>query len=192
MSAAATATVTTISPTCPAEWRAWLERHSTTADEVWVVIHHAGSATPGVSHREAIEEAICFGWIDSLARRHEPGSWRQRFSPRNPRSAWSTVNRQLVEKLTAQGRMTPHGQAAVDLAQRTGTWSLLAEAQRGVVPDDLRERLAADEAAARHFAAFPPSARRAALESIARAKRPDTRERRIARIVERAARGERP
>ena len=174
------------------EWRAWLEAHAGTADEVWLVIRHARSATPSVSHREAIEEALCFGWIDSLARRHGADSWRQRFTPRNPRGAWSTVNRRLVARLTAEGRMTPAGQAAVDLAKRTGTWTLLADAQDGIVPDDLREALAADAASTAHFAALSPSARRAVLESLARAKRPETRRRRIARTVEHAARGERP
>jgi uncharacterized protein YdeI (YjbR/CyaY-like superfamily) len=91
-----------------------------------------------------------------------------------------------VEQLTAQGRMTPAGQAAVDQAKRTGTWSVLADAQNGVVPDDLRAALDADPAAAAGFAALSPSARRAALESIARAVRPPTRERRIAATVARA------
>lgn len=175
-----------------AEWRAWLRDNSETADEVWLVIQHVGSATPSVRHGEAIEEALCFGWIDSLARKHDAESRVQRFSPRNPRGAWSTINRELVERLSAQGLMTPRGQAAVDLAKRTGTWSLLADAQNGVVPDDLRERLDADEAAAGHFDAFSRSARRAILEWIARAKRPETRQRRIERTVERAAQNLRP
>jgi uncharacterized protein YdeI (YjbR/CyaY-like superfamily) len=175
-----------------AQWRAWLRDNCQTADEVWLVIQHASSATPSVRHDEAIEEALCFGWIDSLARKRDAESRYQRFTPRNPRSAWSKVNRELVERLTAQGLMTPHGQAAVDLAKRTGTWSMLADAQDGVVPDDLRERLAADEAAARHFDAFSRSTKRAILEWIARAKRPETRQRRIARTVESAARNERP
>lgn len=169
-----------------AQWREWLQDNAATADEVWLVIHHKGSGIPCAQHAEAIEEALCFGWIDSLARRHDAGSWRQRFTPRSPKGVWSTVNRALVERLTADGLMTPAGQAAVDLAKRTGMWDLLAEAQAGVVPDDLRARLDAD--AARNLAAFPPSARRALLESIARARRPDTRERRVAHAADCAAR----
>ena len=175
-----------------AEWRAWLAAHGDTAAEVWLVLPHARSATPSVTHREAIEEALCAGWIDSHARKHDAGSWRLRFTPRKLASAWSAINRELVARLTAEGRMTPRGEAAVALAKRTGTWSMLAEAQRGVVPDDLREALDADPVAAAHFAAFSPSARRAVLEWLARAKRPDTRLRRIARTVEAAARDERP
>jgi uncharacterized protein YdeI (YjbR/CyaY-like superfamily) len=176
-----------VEPATREEWREWLQAHAASAAEIWLVIPHAGSGRPGISHRQAIEEALCFGWIDSMARRHDDSSWRQRFSPRRPTAHWSKINRELVEQLTAQGRMTAAGQAAVDLAKRTGTWSALAEAQDGVVPDDLRSALDADPAAAAGFAAQSPSARRAALESVARAVRPSTRQRRIAAIVARAA-----
>jgi uncharacterized protein YdeI (YjbR/CyaY-like superfamily) len=175
-----------IEPASREQWRGWLEAHSASAAEVWLVIPHARSGRQGISHREAIEEALCFGWIDSLARRHDDSSWRQRFSPRRPTAAWSKVNRELVQQLTAQGRMTQAGQDAVDLAKRTGTWSMLADAQDGVVPDDLRAALDTDPAAAAGFAALSPSARRAALESIARAVRPQTRHQRIAAIVSKA------
>lgn len=193
MTATATATgMRTFRAANRAEWRAWLRDNCETANEVWLVIQHVGSGTPGVRHSNAIEEALCFGWIDSLARKLDATSWGLRFTPRNPRGAWSNVNRELVERLTAQGLMTPHGQAVVDLAKRTGTWSVLADAQNGVVPDDLRERLASDEVAAGHFEAFSRSAKRAILEWIARAKRPETRQRRIARTVECEARNVRP
>jgi uncharacterized protein YdeI (YjbR/CyaY-like superfamily) len=170
-----------------AQWRDWLESHAATAAEAWLVIPHARSGRPGIGHREALEEALCFGWIDSLARRHDDSSWRQRFSPRRQGAAWSKVNRELVEQLVAQGRMAPAGQAAVELAKRTGTWSVLAAAQDGVVPDDLRAALEAEPGAAAGFAALAPSVRRAALESIARAVRPETRRKRVAAAVAKAA-----
>jgi uncharacterized protein YdeI (YjbR/CyaY-like superfamily) len=186
-------TATTIYTADRAEWRAWLRDNHETADEVWLVIRHARDGAPaGVRHRDAIEEALCFGWIDSLARKHDAESWRQRFTPRNPRSAWSKVNREIVERLTAEGLMTPRGHAAVDLAKRTGTWSMLAEAQDGIVPADLREQLDADAAAAAHFDAFSRSAKRTILEWIARAKRPETRRRRIDQTVKCAARNVQP
>ncbi len=167
----------------PAEWRAWLERHAGTEAEAWLVIPHARSGRPGISHRQAIEEALCFGWIDGLARRHDEGSWRQRFTPRSARSAWSSINREIVERLTREGRMTPAGQAVIDVARANGMWTLLADAQAGVVPDDLRAALDADPAAAAGWEALRPSARRACLEALARAKRPDTRRRRIDEAV---------
>ena len=175
-----------VEPATREQWREWLAAHAASAAEVWLVIPHASSGRPGVSHREAIEEALCFGWIDSLARRHDDSSWRQRFSPRRPTAAWSKINRELVGELTAQGRMTPAGQAAIDLAKQTGTWSVLADAQDGVVPDDLRAALDAEPGAAAGFAVLSPSMRRAALESIARAVRPETRHKRIAATVARS------
>ncbi|GAY09116.1 YdeI family protein [Pseudonocardia sp. N23] len=178
-----------------AQWRAWLAAHGDNASEAWLVLGRGGSPTPRVAHREAIEEAVAGGWIDSLARRRDDDSWLLRFTPRNPRSSWSLVNHEIVATLTAQGLMTPRGQAAVDLAKRTGTWSMLADAQRGVVPGDLRAAL--DAAPSATFDGWSHSARRAALEHLARAKRPATREQRIAEIVARAtadapARGRRP
>lgn len=187
-----TTSMRTLHATTRGEWRAWLTDNGESAEEIWLILQHSGSSTPNVRHDEAIEEALCFGWIDSLARKRDAGSWCLRFTPRNPRSAWSNVNRALVERLIAQGLMTSRGQAAIDLAKRTGTWSVLADAQNGVVPDDLREMLAADEVAAAHFDASSPSAKRAILEWIARAKRPETRQRRLARTVECAAENTRP
>ncbi|GAA4547515.1 YdeI/OmpD-associated family protein [Pseudonocardia xishanensis] len=172
-----------------AGWRAWLEAHAADTAEVWLVVPRGGR---GITHTEAVEEALCFGWIDSLSRSLSAEARAQRFSPRNPKAAWSTINRAAAERLIAEGRMAPAGLALVEHAEATGTWLLLADAQAGIVPDDLRAALDAVPAAAEHFAAFPPSARRAGLESLALAKRPETRANRIARIVERAARGERP
>ncbi|HYO17549.1 MAG TPA: hypothetical protein VES02_02625, partial [Dermatophilaceae bacterium] len=91
------------------QWRAWLRDNCETAHEVWLVIQHVRSATPSVGHGDAIEEALCFGWIDSRARKRDAESWCLRFTPRNPRGAWSNVNRNLVDRLTAQGLMTTHG-----------------------------------------------------------------------------------
>ncbi|ODU03373.1 MAG: hypothetical protein ABS81_14530 [Pseudonocardia sp. SCN 72-86] len=168
-----------------AEWRAWLAAHGDSADEAWLVLGRGGSTTPRVTHRESIEEALAAGWIDSLARRRDDESWVLRFTPRKPTSVWSLVNQEIVASLVAQGLMTPRGQAAVDDAKRTGMWTLLVGAQRGLVPDDLRTALDAASGSA-VFDGWSHSARRAALEHLARAKRLDTRERRIAEIVARA------
>ena len=175
-----------------AEWRAWLQDNCETAGEVWLVIQRAGSATLGIAQRDAVDEALCFGWIDSTARRRDTESWYQRFSPRNPRSTWSSINRQRVERLSAQGLMTPHGQAAVEHAKQSGTWLMLADAQNGVVPLDLRAQLDAVESAATGFEAYPRSKKQSILEWIASAKRPETRQRRITRTIEAAARNRLP
>jgi uncharacterized protein YdeI (YjbR/CyaY-like superfamily) len=166
--------------TSVAQWRAWLAAARVPA--AWLVIRRKHSSTPGVLVHEAMEQALCFGWIDSKALKRDAESTYLCFTPRNPKSTWSKVNRERVARLTDAGLMTPPGQAMVDLARRTGTWDALAEAQDGVVPPDLRRAL--DATAAAHFAAFPPSSRRLILEWIAKAKRPETRQRRIATTVE--------
>ncbi|WP_326958559.1 YdeI/OmpD-associated family protein [Amycolatopsis sp. NBC_01286] len=167
--------------TSVAQWREWLASRGTAA-AVWLVIRRKHSASPGVLVHEAMEQALCFGWIDSKALRRDAESTYLCFTPRNPKSTWSRVNRDRVARLTAAGLMTPSGQAVVDLARRTGTWDALAEAQDGVVPPDLAR--AFDAVAAAHFAAFPPSSKRLILEWIAKAKRPETRQRRITTTAE--------
>ncbi|WP_326943921.1 YdeI/OmpD-associated family protein [Amycolatopsis sp. NBC_01307] len=167
--------------TSVAQWRDWLASRGTAAS-VWLVIRRKHSASPGVLVHEAMEQALCFGWIDSKALRRDAESTYLCFTPRNPKSTWSRVNRDRVARLTAAGLMTPSGQAVVDLARRTGTWDALAEAQDGVVPPDLAR--AFDAVAAGHFAAFPSSSKRLILEWIAKAKRTETRQRRITTTAE--------
>jgi len=105
-----------------AEWRAWLVEHHESETEAWLVIPHKGSGVPGPTYAEAVEEALCFGWIDGLQRRHDERSARLRFSPRRARSRWSALNRERVARLTAAGRMTATGRAAVERAKADGTW----------------------------------------------------------------------
>jgi uncharacterized protein YdeI (YjbR/CyaY-like superfamily) len=169
------------------DWRAWLARNCRSEKEVWLVIHHSGSGTPSLRYHEAIEHALCYGWIDSHARKHDADSSVLRFTPRKPRSTWSRVNRERAAKMTGQGLMTEHGQAVIDLAKATGTWQPVSEADSASIPPDLRELLDRNEAAGRNFRNFPPSSKRLILEWIAKAKRPDTRQRRIDQTVELAA-----
>ena len=103
-----------------AEWRDWLAR--TGKSEIWLVLHHKGSGTPGMSYGEAIEHALCFGWIDSHARKRDADSWQLRFTPRTSRSRWSEVNRRRATNMIEQGLMTERGQAVIDLAKTKGTW----------------------------------------------------------------------
>ena len=105
-----------------AEWRAWLARNYQTATEVWLVLHHSGSGTPGPRYHEVVEQALCFGWIDGLHRKRGSDSSQLRFTPRTARSSWSRVNRQRAAKMTELGLMTEHGQATIDRAKAAGTW----------------------------------------------------------------------
>lgn len=104
------------------DWRAWLAEHAEAETEAWLVIPHKSSGIPGPTHIEAVEQALCFGWIDGLRQKHDAHSSRQRFSPRRPLSAWSRPNRDRVARLIEQGLMTDAGQAAIDRAKVNGTW----------------------------------------------------------------------
>jgi uncharacterized protein YdeI (YjbR/CyaY-like superfamily) len=172
------------------EWRGWLAANGRAERMVWLVVHREGDG-PGVDFRRAVEHALCFGWIDSKTIKRDDRTTYQCFTPRNPRSTWSKVNRERIERLTAAGLMTPAGQELIDLAKRTGTWDLLADAQNLIVPADLHAALAAKPSADQHFRAFPPSARRTILEWITLAKRPETRASRIEQTVTQAAQNER-
>ena len=103
-------------------WREWLAAHSRSETEVWLVIQHQNSGVPSIRIHEAMEQALCFGWIDSVHHKHDAHSSRLRFTPRRPRSRWSALNRERAERLVADGLMTEQGQAAIDLAKEKGTW----------------------------------------------------------------------
>jgi uncharacterized protein YdeI (YjbR/CyaY-like superfamily) len=177
----------TVMASTAADWRAWLARHGRSEKEAWLVIYHRDSGMPSVRYHEAIEQALCFGWIDSHARKRDADSSYLRFTPRNPRSRWSQVNRQRAANLIELGLMTEDGRALIELAKANGTLQVLPDAAHEAIPDDLRTSLDRNEAARRNFERFPPSSRRLILEWIATAKRSDTRQRRIVRTVDLAA-----
>lgn len=175
-----------------AAWRAWLDANHATHTAAWLVMDRSRTTTTlGVGYEDAVCQALCVGWIDSVVRPRDDATRYQRFSPRNPKSTWVRSNRQRVARLVASGEMGPAGQALVDAAEVSGTWDLLADIEEGHVPADVQAALDLVPAAAEHFAAFPPSARLQILAWIITAKKPETRARRIATTVEKAARDER-
>jgi uncharacterized protein YdeI (YjbR/CyaY-like superfamily) len=174
----------TLAASTTGEWRGWLAANHTATTEIWLIIHHKDSGKPSPRYHEAIEHALCFGWIDSHARKHDATSSVLRFTPRNPRSTWSRVNRERAARMTELGLMTDAGQAMIDLARAKGTWQVLPDAG---VESALRARLDRDEFARVNFERFPPSSKRRILEWIATAKKSETRQRRIDRTVELAA-----
>lgn len=164
------------------EWRGWLSDHGQSERAVWLVVGRG--AEDVVDYVAAVEHALCFGWVDSKTIKRDDTTTYQCFTPRNPRSTWSKVNRERVARLTAEGLMAPAGAAVIERAKTTGVWDVLAEAQNLVVPADLRTELDRNEQAGTHFAKFPPSSKRLILEWIALAKRAETRARRIQQTVE--------
>jgi uncharacterized protein YdeI (YjbR/CyaY-like superfamily) len=174
-------------PKSRADWRAWLEKNHATAAGVWFVYYKKASAKERVSYEDAVEEALCFGWIDSVQRVVDAERTMLRFSPRKPKSAWSKLNKGRVGRLMRVGLMTPAGLAKIEAAKRDGSWSALDAVERLTMPADLKAALAADPDAARHFAAFPPSSKKIILGWIASAKRPETRAKRVSETVRQAA-----
>ena len=175
-----------------AEWRAWLGDHHRDAAGVWLVLAKKGTTEPtSLTYDQALDEALCHGWIDGQARRRDESTYEQRFTPRRSRSAWSKRNVALVERLTAEGRMLPAGLEEVARAKSDGRWdAAYAGPATMEVPDDLEAALAAEPAAQAMFEILTSQNRYAVLHRIDAAKRAETRSRRIEKYVAMLARGE--
>jgi uncharacterized protein YdeI (YjbR/CyaY-like superfamily) len=172
-------------------WRAWLETNHASAGGAWLVTWRPKSGHVGLDYEAAVEEALCFGWVDSTGGRVDDERGKLYFAPRKPRSVWAATNKVRVERLIAAGRMAPAGLAAIERAKANGSWEVLDSAERLEVPEDLAVALASSPPAAANFGAFPPSARKMLLGWIATAQRPETRATRIAKVAAAAARNER-
>lgn len=164
-----------------------MEKNHQSEKSVWLIIYNKKSTTSSCKYEEAVEEALCFGWIDSIAKKRDAESSYQYFSIRKPKSNWSKSNRDRVEKLTALGLITERGQKMIDLAKQTGTWEALVDVQNLVIPDDLQLLLNKNKKALNYFLAFSPSSRRGILEWILNAKKAETRLKRIEETVKLAA-----
>jgi uncharacterized protein YdeI (YjbR/CyaY-like superfamily) len=174
-----------------ADWRRWLEANHARSAGVWLVSWKASTGRPRPTYEESVEEALAFGWIDSKGRTLDDERSMQWFSPRKAGSGWARTNKERIVRLERDGRMTAAGRAIIDQAKADGTWTLLDAVEDLIVPDDLAAAFAANPGARAHWDEFPRSARRALLEWLVQAKRPETRARRIAEVASRAARGER-
>jgi len=180
-----------LEPANRAEWRAWLARNADSAASIWLAIGKKGGAVTTLTYEQAVEEALCFGWIDSTVRKLDDARYKQLFSRRKPRSTWSRINKERVARLEAEGKMAPAGLATIELAKQNGSWSTLDHVENLIVPDDLARALASNPIALENFEAFAPSARKVFLYWIANVKRAEKRAERIAETVRRAAEGRR-
>jgi uncharacterized protein YdeI (YjbR/CyaY-like superfamily) len=178
-------------PDAPA-WRTWLAEHHADPGGVWLVLARKGTTRPTtLTHAEALDEALCQGWIDGQVHKRDELTYRQRFTPRGPRSAWSQINTSHVERLRAEGRMRPAGLAQVERAQADGRWdAAYAGSARMQVPADLATALAANPPAQAMFDILTSQNRYAVIYRINTAKQAATRARRIRDFVDRLARGE--
>lgn len=172
------------------ELESWLEEHAP-SDGLWLKIAKKGSGVTSVSYAEALDAALCFGWIDSQKRGFDDTFFLQRFTPRRPGGRWSKINREKAEELIAAGAMRPSGLAEVEAAKADGRWDAAYPGQRTAeVPDDLRRELDRNEAARDFFSTLDSANRYAILYRLHEAKKPETRERRLRKFVEMLERGE--
>lgn len=175
-----------------AQLRMWLARHNTRTEGIWLV--HWKKATPAkyIGYDAIVEEALCQGWIDSLPRKLDELRTMIHLSPRKPKSVWSKVNKERVERLMAAGLIRPAGLSAIERAKANGSWTAIDAVEAMVMPDDLAKALAAVPAAQCHFDAFPQSVRKAVLQRLAGVRTAATRSKRIAETVRLAAQNQRP
>jgi uncharacterized protein YdeI (YjbR/CyaY-like superfamily) len=173
------------------EWSRWLAMHHASAKELWLRLAKKGTAGKTVTRAEALEVALCHGWIDGQARTENDEYWLQRFTPRTRRSKWSKINRDAAEALIAAGKMKPAGLAAVEAAKADGRWDAACASPRTMrVPEGLAKALAKRPKAMKKFRSSSAQNRYAILHRIEDAKRSETRARRIAKYVDMLDRGE--
>lgn len=171
------------------QWRAWLTEHADRDDGVWVVTWKKATGRPSPTYDELVTEALAHGWVDATAGTLDDERGMLWFAPRKRGSGWSRPNKARLERLDREGRMQPRGQAVVDAAKADGSWALLDDVEDLVLPPDLAAALDARLGARAAWEAFPRSVKRGQLERLVQARRPATREKRVAEIADGAARG---
>ena len=174
-------------------WHDWLAEHHASSPGVWLVLHKRGGTVTTLTYDGALDEALCFGWIDGQLGRRDAGSYRQRMTPRGPRSAWSSRNVDHVARLEREGRMQEPGRAAVTAAKADGRWERAYAGQASAeVPADLAKAIAADARAQAMFDVLTSANRYALVYRVTSVKRAETRARKVAQLVGMLARGETP
>ena len=168
------------------EWRAWLKKHHQSAPEIWLIFYKKHTGKASVSYDEAVEEALCFGWVDSRVRTIDADRYEQKFTPRKPTSVWAASNVERAKKMITAGKMTVAGKAAF-----AGHEERVAVKLPTALPEDLARRFRKSKQAWNNFKRFPPGYRRYAIGWVASAKREETRRKRLDRLIETSARNER-
>jgi len=179
-----------ITPKSRSAWRDWLDRNHYVCREVWLVFYKRHTGKAALSYDDAVEEALCFGWIDSVRRKIDEARYMQRFSPRTTASCWSAANRERAQRMQKAGLMTAAGEKAVRLAKQSGKWETIAQTADLSVPHELTEYLHREAKAAQFFESLAPSYKRQVIAWITSAKRPVTRQRRLAEVMSLLVRGE--
>ena len=176
--------IETICPKNRQEWREWLLEHHTDKQSVWLIYYKKKSNVPTITYSDAVDEALCFGWIDSKAKPLDDEKFMQFFSKRKKNSVWSKINKAKIDRLTQEGLMTKVGFETIEAAKQNGTWTTLDEAEALIVPGDLEEELEKRPNAKKYYLGLSRSDKRNILQWLTLAKRPETRQKRIIEIVE--------
>lgn len=170
----------------PADWRKWLEANHDSQQSVWLVFHKKKSSNVSITWREAVDVALCFGWIDSKKISINEETSHQFFSKRKAKSTWSKINKEIVVQLIKDGLMTEAGLKSIEIAKQNGSWNILDEIEELVIPKDLEEELGKRPVAKEYFYGLSKSVKKIILYWLMTAKRPETRLKRLTEIVERA------
>ena len=180
------------SPIDKKNWREWLELNHKKKDAVWVIFYKKKSPNYNLSWSESVDEALCFGWIDSTKRTIDSEKYKQYFCKRKAKSNWSKVNKDKVKALIEQGRMEEEGYKSIEAAKENGSWTILDGIEELIIPEDLKEKLANYEGAAEYFGSLSKSVRKVLLYWVVSAKRKETRQKRIIEIAENASENLKP
>jgi len=166
------------------EWREWLEiHHASHSQGVYLILYKLEANIPTMRWEEAVQVALCFGWIDSTVKNLGGPKRRQYFCPRNPKSTWSALNKRYIKELEQQGLIHESGRKMIDLAKKTGTWSAMDDVENGVIPLELQKAFQKNPIAYTNYQNFAPGYRKGYLSWLHQAKRPETREKRISEII---------
>tara|TARA_R110000796_G_scaffold71409_3_gene162019 strand:+ start:6000 stop:6581 length:582 start_codon:yes stop_codon:yes gene_type:complete len=177
----------TYCPKSRTDWRKWLEKNHESEQSVWLVYFRTSTKVASVTWSEAVDEALCFGWIDSTKKTIDEERYMQYFSRRKPNSMWSRVNKEKVDQLIQNNLMTKAGLASIATAKQNGSWTFLDEVEALVIPEDLAAALADHEGAIDYFDGLSKSVKKVLLHWIISAKRPETRQKRVLEIAENAS-----
>jgi len=165
-------------------WRKWLEKNHRVERSVWLIIYKKETKVPSVYYPEAVDEALCFGWIDSKPNKRDDKSYYQFFAKRNPKSNWSKINKAKVEQLMAENLMFPAGLEMIEIAKQNGSWTALDDVGNFVIPADLQKAFDKSKKGFKHWTGFSNSSRKGILDWIRSAKTEETRQKRISQTVE--------
>jgi uncharacterized protein YdeI (YjbR/CyaY-like superfamily) len=167
-----------------AEWREWLHNNHQTSKGVYLIFYKVAHENDSMRWEEAVNVALCYGWIDSTVKSLGDGKRRQYFTPRNPKSVWSALNKRYIEELSANGLMHESGKKIIDIGKQNGSWTALDTVENGIIPDDLQAAFNKNIKALENYQSFAPSYRKSYLYWLNQAKREETRQKRIEDIID--------